>query len=439
MSFERKRFLGLTVIDFNASVGWNDTESSVTITLAPEDGETIEPYTIGEPYGIGVGANYEFSMGSFTFTGFLDRVIEKHSASGNIYEVKLNDGKDLIRNVECITGLYGTSDPKEDAPIINLFNVFRYFESKQFGNSQTNETGMPYYKFEEGINYLSAKYGIVSAGKTYSIKLDFASKLPKYYRVDIPTVNLMDVISKICDDLGLLYRVELNGNQFTIKTVSLAQNAASQRVNGVIKDLAKDRNVLSWDAGVESTNNINSNFMLWGGQKEHTFAFDCWKPGRMKQFLGYDINGTPYWVSTNYKTYTTTCPKNNAYLYFDDFDEKYPPAPEGWFHFPIKGIEDIILSNNGLFITLDMAETAIILGGQQDLWELYLEIRQDQGIDFLYEQIYLKPPRTNIRNIANFMGFGGSEEFPVKREFGERENDVGVIRGTRVFSYLKQA
>lgn len=439
MSFERKRFLGLTVIDFNASVGWNDTESSVTITLAPEDGETIEPYTIGEPYGIGVGANYEFSMGSFTFTGFLDRVIEKHSASGNIYEVKLNDGKDLIRNVECITGLYGTSDPKEDAPIINLFNVFRYFESKQFGNSQTNETGMPYYKFEEGVNYLSAKHGIVSAGKTYSIKLDFASKLPKYYRVDIPTVNLMDVISKICDDLGLLYRVELNGNQFTIKTVSLAQNAASQRVNGVIKDLAKDRNVLSWDAGVESTNNINSNFMLWGGQKEHTFAFDCWKPGRMKQFLGYDINGTPYWVSTNYKTYTTTCPKNNAYLYFDDFDEKYPPAPEGWFHFPIKGIEDIILSNNGLFITLDMAETAIILGGQQDLWELYLEIRQDQGIDFLYEQIYLKPPRPNIRNIANFMGFGGSEEFPVKREFGERENDVGVIRGTRVFSYLKQA
>ena len=432
MSFERKRFLGLTVIDFNASVGWNDTESSVTITIAAEDGESIQPYKIGE--------NYEFSMEmeSFYFNGFLDRIIEKHSTSGNIYEIKLNDGKELIRNVECITGLYGTSDPKEDAPIINLFNVFRYFESKSFGASQANDTGIPYYKFEQAVNYLSKQYGIVSAGKRYSINLNFASALPKYYRVEVPIVNLMDVISKICDDLGLLFRVELLADQFVVKTVSLAYDSANQKVENIIKTLAKDRNVLSWDAGVESSNNINSNFMLWGGPKEHTFAFDGSKE-RIKQFLGYDREGTPYWVSTTYTTYPTSCPNNDlGGLNFIDFNVKSHPAAQGYFCLPVKGIEDIILSNNGLYIQIDVAGCAIILGGNQDLWELYLEIRQDQRMDYLYEQIYLKPPRPNIKNVANFIAFGGSEESPIKREFGERENDVGVIRGTRVFGYLKQ-
>ena len=433
--FTRLKILNLTVIDFSSSVGWNDSESSVTINLAPEDGETIGTYTLGEPL--------EFKMGSFKFNGFLDRVIEKHNGSGFTYEIKLNDGKDLIRNVECITSLYGTSDSKEDAPIINLFNVFRYHESKAFGSSQTNDTGMPYQKFEEAVNYLSAKYGIISAGTPYSIKLDFASQLPKYYRVDVPNINLMDLISKVCDDLGLLYRIELDPilKVFTIKTTSLANNAANQKVNDVIKDLAKNKDVISWDAGVESTNNIDSNFMLWGGQKEHTFGFDCSKDGRIKQFLGYDIEGTPYWVSTRYTELATySCP-NIAYpsLTFIDFEKKSHPAPAGYFCFPIKGIEDIISSDAGLFITLDIAQVAIILGGQQDLWELYIEIRQDQGVSDYYQQIFLKPPRLFIAQVANFMHFGGSDEYPVYREYGEKENDVGVIRGTRVFSYLKQS
>ncbi|NBQ17353.1 hypothetical protein EBU24_03485, partial [bacterium] len=436
MSFDRLKFLGLTVIDFSSSVGWNDSESSVTINLAPEDGETIQPYTLGEPI--------EFSLDQkspFKFNGFLDRVIEKHNSSGFTYEAKLNDGKDIIRNVECITSLYGTSDPNEDAPIKNLFNVFRYYESQSFGLSQTNDTGIPYKKFEEAVNALSIKNGIWSAGKKYSIELNFASQLPKYYRVDIPNINLMDLISKICDDLGLLYRIELDGLVFKVRTTSLAKDANNQKVNDVIKSLAKDRNVISWDAGVESSNNIDANFMLWGGQKEHTFGFNCFQEGRLKQFLGYDREGTPYWVSTRYKELITySCP-NTAYpnLTFIDFEKKSHPAPEGYFCFPIRGIEDIVLSNDGLFITLDIAQVSIILGGQQDLWELYLEIRQDQGIDFLYEQIYLKPPRLFIAQVANFMQFGGSDEYPVTREFGEKENDAGVIRGTRVFSYLKQS
>lgn len=432
--FTRLRILGLTVIDFSSSIGWNDSETSVTINLAPEDGETISPYKIGEPI--------EFKMGSFKFNGFLDRVIEKHNTSGLTYEIKLNDGKDLIRNVECITSLYGTSNPKEDAPIINLFNVFRYYESKIFGSSQTNDTGMPYQKFEEAVNYLSAKYGIISAGIAYSIKLDFSSRLPKYYRVDIPNINLMDLISKVCDDLGLLYRIELDSvlKVFTIKTTSLAKDAANQKVNDVIKDLAKNKNVISWDAGIESTNNIDSNFMLWGGQKEHTFGFNCFLDDRIKQFLGYDIEGTPYWVSTKYVELTTySCPNFGASLNFIDFEKKSHAAAPGYFCFPIRGIEDIITSDNGLFITLDIAQVAIILGGQQDLWELYLEIRQDQGVSDYYQQIFLKPPRFFIAQVANFMHFGGSDEYPVYREFGEKENDVGVIRGTRVFSYLKQS
>ena len=459
MSFERLKFLNLTIVDFNSSIGWNDTESSVNIKLAPEDGESIAPYELGK--------NYEFSLTEdcpFKFNGFLDRVIEKHDTGGTFYEVKLNDGKELIKNVEVITSsLYGTSDTKEDSPIINMFNVFRWWESKGFGKSQANEGGMPYSKLEEGINELSKKYGIISAGVPYSIKLNFASKVPKFYRIEGPYINLMDLISKICDDLGLLFKITITGTQFTVQTTSLGVDPANQKVQNVIKDLAKDRNVISWDAGVESSNNIESNFMLWGGLKEHSICFNndvdltqmnviigtpvnydqyfysnaVGPNSRIKQFWGYDINGTAYWSSAQYDVVKCACPYYNyRFNSLRPSVASHSTVKANAWGIPLVGMESIFPGATYYEMTMD--ELLLITGGNQDNWSLYLEIWDDAfNNDNIYTRVFLRAPRRNISMVANFMAGGGSTEFTLNREFSEKDNDIGVIRGAQLFTYLK--
>ena len=441
MPFLRKKFLGLTVVDFSASTGWNDSETSLTIKMA-EDKDHND--VLNAPP---LGTKIDFQMNEsgqdgFKFTGFLDRLTERHDGGGVIYEAKVNDGKEILRNVECITKFYGTSATAEDAPVDNLLNIFRYYEKQKFGNSQTDDTGMPYHIFQAGVNFLSARDGIWSAGVAFSIKLDF--NLPQYYRMPVPHVNLLDAISQICDDLGLLYRIELVGTQFVIKTASLAVDPANQNVIGAIKTKANaDENIISWETGTESSNSVESNFLIWGGQKEQTYIFDddtVAGPHSGKMFFGYDRNGKPYWTSTKTFTDFSNCPFFNAKVQYPCFmGSTYGGSgiKTILFEIPIPGLEDVISSNESLYYEIDLIEAAIIMGGNQDTWELYLEIRQDQGRNDAYEQIYLRAARFNIQNVSNFMFLGGTNENPVKRVFAGENDDAGIIRGTRVFAYLK--
>ena len=437
MAFERKKFLGLTVIDFSASTGWNDSETSLTIKMAEDkdDNDALIAWPLG--------TRIDFEMGGFKFVGFLDRLTERHDGGGVIYEAKVNDGKEILRNVECITKFYGTNNTEEDAPVDNLLNIFRYYEAQKFGNSQTDDTGMPYHIFQAGVNALSISKGIYSAGESFSIKLDF--NLPQYYRMPVPHVNLLDAISQICDDLGLLYRIELVGTQFVIKTASLAVDPANQNVIGAIKTkAAADENIISWETGTESANSVESNFLLWGGQKEQTFVFnnaDDNGDHSAKIFWGYDRNGKPYWSSS------LVYYEDSACLFAFTPGINYPAFKSStilgtgvesiYFEIPIPGLEDIISSNQSLYYEINLIEAAIILGGNQDTWELYLEMALDAGVNDTYAQVYLRAARSNIRNASNFLFLGGTNENPVKRVFPGQNDDVGIIRGTRVFAYLK--
>ena len=437
MAFERKKFLGLTVIDFSASTGWNDSETSLTIKMAvdKDDNDALIVWPLG--------TKIDFEMGGFKFVGFLDRLTERHDGGGVIYEAKVNDGKEILRNVECITKFYGTNNTEEDAPVDNLLNIFRYYEAQKFGNSQTDDTGMPYHIFQAGVNALSISKGIYSAGESFSIKLDF--NLPQYYRMPVPHVNLLDAISQICDDLGLLYRIELVGTQFVIKTASLAVDPANQNVIGAIKTkAAADENIISWETGTESSNSVESNFLLWGGQKEQTFVFnnaDDNGDHSAKIFWGYDRNGKPYWSSSLVYYEDSAClfaftPGIN-YPSFKGSTISGTGVESIYFEIPIPGLEDIILSNEQLYYEINLIEAAIILGGNQDTWELYLEMALDAGVNDTYAQVYLRAARSNIRNASNFLFLGGTNENPVKRVFPGQNDDVGIIRGTRVFAYLK--
>lgn len=412
MAFDRKRFLGLTVIEFSSTVGWNDEGTSLRIRMAPEDGESISSYTIGDIF--------DFQMGSFTFTGFLERVIERHDNGGITFEAILSDGKEILRNVQCVVGnFYGTT-LDDDCLVANYFNIFRHFERNGYGEANSNENGMDARKFIQGANELSVKCGVISAGKKYQIDLsELLEGLPDYYRVPGPTVGLLDVVSTICDDVGKLWRLKLNGTTFKIETTSLAQDAANQKVGDSIKQKASDKRVIAWDSGVEAANGVVANFVVWGGAKENSIQFNktSLTDAVIKYFWGYDINGVPqYSINYEIKPIYNKLGQSTTYEVMN-------------VDLPAIGIEDIL---GGTLYKTDTLELQMVMGSQE-AWELYLEL-YDPG---KYSAIFLRGPRDWDADTFYWMAYGGAGSTPLKRDFSEKENDVGVRRAARLFSFLK--
>ena len=417
MAFERKRFLGLTVIDFSSSVGWNNDGSTLTIKMAPEDGESLSSYTLGDIY--------DFQMGAFKFVGFLDRVIERHDAGGNFFEAKLSDGKDILNNVQCVVNNFYGVTTDDDCLVVNYFNIFRHFERNKYGDANANESGMDVKKFIQGVNELSVKCGIISASKKYSIDLsNLLTGLPDYYRINGPVIGLMDAISQICEDSGKLWRIVIEGTAFKIQTTSLSIDANNQQVFNSIQNKAKDKKVISWDAGTEVVNNVVSNFVLWGGAKENTIQFNKTSPtdAVIKYFWGYDINGNPY-HSTNYELRTLTNPYTGWTFQIEMMDVLLPNI----------GIEDIWNRNNRY--ETNTIELMLVMGSQES-WEFYLELYEREK----YQDIFLRAPREWNNDRFYWSRFGGAGSTLLEnpqRDFLQKENDIGVRRAARLYAYLR--
>ena len=418
MPFSIQPFLGLKVIDFSSSVGWNDAGSTLTIKVAPEDGESIGAYKIGEVK--------DFSFKSFNFVGFLDRVIERHSSSGITYEATLSDGKEILRNVQCVVGnLYGNKDDKI-CLVDNYFNIFRYYESGGYGKANSNSSGMSANVFVAGVAAMSGLCGVKNGAETYSVDISaILTGLPNYYRIPGPKVGLLDVVSQICEATGHMWRLVLEGKTFRIKIQSLAKDAANQKVVDTIKTMALNKKCISWDAGNEATTGITSNFVVWGGAKEQTILFDKGSGTNfdpmnavIKQYWGTDINGNAQYT-INYEPTTDYNLLGQFYFY-----DKMLNIP-----IPAIGIEDI---ESGTIYLTNSTELQCVLGSQE-AWEFYLELYQPTR----YQNIFLRSPRDWDADRLYWSRFGGAGSFQLKRTFSEKENDIGVRRAARLYAYLK--
>ena len=417
-SLTAKTFLGLKVIDFSSSVGWNDAGSTLTVKMAPEDDDVIESYTIGEVK--------DFSFESFNFVGFLDRVIERHSSGGITYEATLSDGKEILRNVQCIIGnLYGNTGD-DDCLVDNYFNIFRFYERNGYGAANSNSSGMDAKIFVAGVAGMSTLCGVKNGAEKYSVDISaILTGLPNYYRIPGPKVGLLDVVSQLCEATGHMWRLVLEGKKFTIKIQSLAVDAANQKVTDTIKKMALDKKAISWDAGTEAATGVTSNFVVWGGAKEQTIMFDKGPTAAVgmtnaviKQYWGTDISGKAQYT-INYQVVTEYNLLGDQYTY-----EKMLDIP-----IPAIGIEDI---DGGTIYSTDSTELQCVMGSQE-AWEFYLELYNPGR----YTRIFLRSPRVWDADRLYWSRFGGAASFPLKREFSEKENDVGVRRAARLYAYLK--
>lgn len=414
MSFSRQRFLGLTVVDFSSSIGWNDEGSELRIKLAPEDGETIS-YEIGYPYN--------FSFGQFAFNGILERVIQNKDAGGTFYEVVLSDGKEILRNVEVITtNFYGYKEPYFDCLTTNLLNVYRYFEAREFGDSKVDESGIKLERFCEGVRATSENCKIWHRGIPYTINIDnLAGILPEFYRIPGTNINLLDAISTVCDDAGYNFHVIREGFEFRVVLASLNSGGGNQNVGTLIQSKSTERNTIAFSSGLENANNVISNYVLYGGNLEESIVttagidplfapFDL-----ISSFWGrHPISGVPI------KGY------NDVFNVLTGIGGR-AIVPVEWIDLPTLGVEDVI--GDTIYRT-NTFELQLVVGGKET-WEIWLEMYKPAT----YALIYKRPPRP-LAYLAAIVT-GGAGESNITRDFVAGENDISVIRSARFYNFLK--
>ncbi len=288
--FEQTTFLGASISSFSSNVGWNEESTSVTVILVedPNNDNKFSPPTNGK--------TVSFVFDGFRFDGILQSWEYKKSVQGGFYyEVVIKSPTEILSNCELVIGGYNGSV----GSVANLFNVYGMLENSSFGFSRVNEAGMPWPSLQAGIIALTnggpgTLYGagkILFRNETYVINLDALPVAPDYYRIAGNNVNLLEVISKLCQDTGFDYICCLEKkephNLIYFKTVSrrLQPNLTALRdfINSRDDASAKSR-------GMELRNETTSAFVV-GGQEEKLYKTE------LDDDLGSPASNNiwPYW------------------------------------------------------------------------------------------------------------------------------------------------
>ena len=94
-------FLGASITQFTANMGWNDEVSRLQVSLVEDD--TQDDY-FNPPI---VGAPVYFNFEGWTFGGLLEKWDKSFSFSGNpVYNVSVVDPRDLLTGVQIILDNY---------------------------------------------------------------------------------------------------------------------------------------------------------------------------------------------------------------------------------------------------------------------------------------------------------------------------------------------
>jgi len=141
MDFTQTTFLGASIRSFNASLGWQNQVSQLSVSLV-EDSKNSDNFT--DPVE---GTPVIFTYDAWTFEGIIQSKKLAGNSSGNpVYDVVVVDPRELLDGASLIIDAYnGTVNN-----VPNLINVFGFIENTDgFGSSKINEAGMPWKKIRD--------------------------------------------------------------------------------------------------------------------------------------------------------------------------------------------------------------------------------------------------------------------------------------------------
>ena len=215
--FEQTLFLGCSIQSVSTSLGWNEQQSTVTVTLVEDTCAATEDHpkvyypgpgrkycwhdpdpgftnpTIGAPVYFRIGSdpawpineNDKAEGNGFEFAGIIQSWTKDYSPNGNpVYTVTIVDPRMLLNNLQIIVSDYaGSAYGGSGPPIYNLINAYGWLEwattaaagkggtldscpqtfvqgaqfgspANGFGGSKNNNEGTPWHDLKPAIQYL---------------------------------------------------------------------------------------------------------------------------------------------------------------------------------------------------------------------------------------------------------------------------------------------
>ena len=301
-----------------------------------------------------IGAPVYFRAGDFEFAGIIQSWNKNQGSDGNpTYSVTITDPRFLLQNLTVIASDYAGSVEN----IYNLINAYGYLESigpvcpqetingaifgspaGGFGGAKNNDTGTPWSLLKQAIQVLlsgssHAKYSpfghAVYRGHTpqnipapannmgrlspdsfssqiiqdfngngytsnYFVDISEIPFSPTYYRINSPSISLLDLISQVCSDAGCDYFVELIITTSLEKVIKIRTvKRRAQPTLGQIDAFIEEQNDLTTtkQVGRELRNEPTSVF-LYGSNVQTLFETkDPTPTGSIIQHWGFDVSG----------------------------------------------------------------------------------------------------------------------------------------------------
>ena len=298
------KFLGVSVVDFNASAGWGGQSSEVTINLAADCNEAFIEPTVGQAA--------VFSMGSFSFCGLVQSWNSKQGSDGALYNVKLISPHPILDNTQVILDHY-----EGPVPFYNIINVYGFLESLGgncsqkdfngtifgapaggFGSSNRTSRGIPWYLIQQSLEALTGGIGgngtyckgLAFKNDSYILDLSSIPQANNNYRLTGPTMSVSDIVNQVCEDAGCDYYLQMfpGFGKYVIKVVTIARKN-QPAING-IQSFISGQNVISKALGKELRAEVNSTMLIGGKVKQY---YQCTNQQGMTPFWGWDAEGVP--------------------------------------------------------------------------------------------------------------------------------------------------
>lgn len=236
-------FLGCQVAGFNGKLGFNGSESSVSVELVASGATSntecslnCTPAQLGCPpepseqpntYTGSIGHIYTFSIGSFCFRGILSNHQYVESSSGYRYNVTLTDGRQILSNVAVI--MHDTYVKPPDGLTPNLINILYNIEPsvqcnddgrcKDFGKSGKGHKGILLKKVLEGIDGKQCQVPISAACLTINVSA-LIDRVADDYRISETQSDVLSIITLACEEIGYDFYVGIVGYEIKVFLVN---------------------------------------------------------------------------------------------------------------------------------------------------------------------------------------------------------------------------
>lgn len=259
-------FLGATVQQYDASIGWGGSNGSLSVTVVEDicitnsrvgynnggtpyitaDADMFNPPKLGSPV--------YFQFGTFFYYGILQSWKEQKSKSGKLYDVRIVDPASILSGTQIIinsyTGqtfnipnlinafaliedMYGNNAPVDSS----LLALLDYVPSQKFGGARVNNAGISWNQLKEAISLIIntglTRYGnlLNFRGNRFYVDLSELPYLDDSFRLSGDSLSLLDIINTVCEYAGCDFFIDLYhtdiGNFIKPRLVSRYKQPAS--------------------------------------------------------------------------------------------------------------------------------------------------------------------------------------------------------------------